>query len=92
MLVLDEATAYADPQSEADIQDARSLLVADRTLLIIAHRLATVAGADQILVLDGGRVVERGRHADLVDAGGLYQRLWHASEEHRHGPAMEVKA
>lgn len=92
VLVLDEATAYADPQSEADIQDALSLLVADRTLLIIAHRLATVAGADQILVLDGGRVVERGRHADLVDAGGLYQRLWHASEEHRHGPAMEVKA
>ncbi|HEY0187316.1 MAG TPA: ABC transporter ATP-binding protein [Cellulomonas sp.] len=76
VLVLDEATAFADPDSEAAIQDALSALAADRTVLVIAHRLHTVVGVDQILVLDGGRVVERGRHAELVAAGGRYARMW----------------
>ncbi|GAA1297041.1 ABC transporter ATP-binding protein [Saccharothrix xinjiangensis] len=80
VLVLDEATAFADAQSEAAIQDALSELAAGRTLLVIAHRLHTVADADQILVLDEGRVVERGRHADLLRANGLYARLWAAGE------------
>ncbi|MDG4765874.1 ATP-binding cassette domain-containing protein [Solwaraspora sp. WMMD406] len=80
ILVLDEATAFADPQSEAAIQDALSTLIAGRTLLVVAHRLSTVVDADQIVVLDAGRVVERGRHADLLSAGGRYEQLWQAHE------------
>lgn len=76
VLVLDEATAFADPDSEAAIQQALSTLAAHRTVLVIAHRLHTITGADQILVLDGGRVVERGTHAELVAAGGLFARMW----------------
>jgi ATP-binding cassette, subfamily B, bacterial IrtA/YbtP len=78
VVVLDEATAFVDPENEAALQDALTELVRGRTLLVVAHRLSTVAGADQILVLDGGRVVEAGRHDDLVAAGGLYARMWHA--------------
>jgi len=80
ILVLDEATAAADPESESRVQQALSTLVAGRTLLVIAHRLSTVTGADQILVLDGGRIAERGRHPDLLAAGGLYARLWAADQ------------
>jgi ATP-binding cassette subfamily B protein IrtA len=78
ILILDEATAYADPDSEAAVQDALSRLSSGRTVLVIAHRLATVVGADQILVLDGGRVVDRGRHEDLAARDGTYRRLWKA--------------
>ena len=80
LVVLDEATAFADPESEAAIQDALSKLVAGRTLLVIAHRLHGIVGADQICVLDRGRIVERGRHADLLAGDGLYARLWAANE------------
>ena len=80
ILVLDEATAYADPESEAAIQDALSALVAGRTLLVIAHRLHTVTAADEICVLEQGRIVERGSHALLLDREGAYSRLWRASE------------
>ncbi|MEV1080230.1 ABC transporter ATP-binding protein [Streptomyces sp. NPDC050211] len=80
ILVLDEATAFADPESEAAIQDALSALVAGRTLLVIAHRLHTVVHADQILVLSGGEIVERGRHPELAAAGGTYARMWAAQE------------
>lgn len=76
VLVLDEATAFADPDSEAAIQRALSTLAAERTVLVIAHRLHTITGADQILVLDEGRVVERGAHPELVVAGGRYARMW----------------
>ncbi|WP_051580039.1 ABC transporter ATP-binding protein [Pseudonocardia acaciae] len=76
IVVLDEATAFVDPDNEAAIQDAISALARGRTVLVVAHRLSTIVGADQILVVDGGRVVESGRHDDLVAANGTYARLW----------------
>lgn len=78
ILVLDEATAFADPDSEAAIQEALSTLIVGRTLLVIAHRLQTVVDADQICVMDAGRIVERGRHEALLAAEGLYAKLWRA--------------
>ena len=76
IVVLDEATAFADPENEALIQKAFSVLMKGRTVIMIAHRLSTVVGADKIVVLDSGRVIEQGTHAQLVDAGGLYARMW----------------
>ncbi len=76
VLVLDEATAAADAESEAAIQDALSRFAQGRTLLVIAHRLDTVMHADQILLLDEGKVREQGRHAELLARQGLYARLW----------------
>ncbi|MFI6368785.1 ABC transporter ATP-binding protein [Nocardia sp. NPDC050630] len=83
VLVLDEATAFADPDSEADIQRALAELTRGRPLLVIAHRLHTVTGTDQILVLDHGRVVEHGSHATLIAADGLYARMWHTYQQAR---------
>ncbi len=76
VIVLDEATAFADPDNEAAIQEAIGALTAGKTLIVVAHRLHTIRDAGQILVVDGGRLVERGRHDDLVAADGLYARLW----------------
>jgi ATP-binding cassette, subfamily B, bacterial len=75
-VVLDEATAHLDSESEAAIQRAFKKVLAGRTSLVIAHRLSTVRDADQILVVDGGRIVERGRHAELLAEGGLYADLY----------------
>ncbi|MGX2994050.1 ABC transporter ATP-binding protein [Streptomyces sp. JNUCC 64] len=80
LLVLDEATSAVDPDSEAAIQQALSALSAGRTLLVIAHRLHTVRGADTIAVLDGGRVVERGTHEELLESGTHYRALWAAHQ------------
>lgn len=76
IVVLDEATAFADPENEALIQKAFARLTKDRTVIMIAHRLSTVVGADKILVLKGGRVTEQGTHGELIAAGGLYTRMW----------------
>ncbi|MDG4788539.1 ABC transporter ATP-binding protein [Micromonospora sp. WMMD1102] len=76
IVILDEATAHLDSESEAAVQRALSVALSGRTALVIAHRLSTVREADQILVLDGGRIVERGRHDELVAVGGLYAELY----------------
>ena len=76
IVVLDEATAFADPENEALIQRAFAKLSENRTVIMIAHRLSTVVGADQIIVLDQGRVAEQGTHSELVEADGLYASMW----------------
>jgi ATP-binding cassette subfamily B protein len=76
IVILDEATAHLDSESEAAVQRALTAALQGRTALVIAHRLSTVRDADLILVLDDGRIVERGRHLDLVAAGGLYAELY----------------
>jgi subfamily B ATP-binding cassette protein MsbA len=75
ILILDEATSALDTESERLVQEAIERLMQDRTVLVIAHRLATVRDADRIVVLEDGRVVEQGTHAQLFAAGGLYRRL-----------------
>lgn len=76
VLLLDEASASVDPSAEAELQRAIAELVHGRTVVVIAHRLQSVRHADQILVLEKGRLVEQGRHQDLLEAGGTYARLW----------------
>jgi ATP-binding cassette subfamily B protein len=75
VVILDEATAHLDSESEAAIQSAFEVALAGRTSLVIAHRLSTILKADQILVVNQGRIVERGTHAELVERGGLYAEL-----------------
>jgi len=74
-LVLDEATSHLDAVSEAQVLGALDALMRNRTTIVIAHRLSTVRNADLVAVLDGGRLIEIGSHADLLAQGGLYARL-----------------
>ncbi|UQX90202.1 ABC transporter ATP-binding protein/permease [Jatrophihabitans telluris] len=76
IVILDEATAHLDSESERAVQDALSLALQGRTSLVIAHRLSTIRAADQVLVIDQGRIAERGTHAELLAAGGLYTELY----------------
>lgn len=76
IVVLDEATAFADPENEILIQKAFAELTKDRTVVMIAHRLSTVTGADKIIVLDSGHLSEQGTHEELLEKGGLYARMW----------------
>jgi len=75
ILILDEATAALDNESERLVQDALQRLMPERTTLVIAHRLSTIEHADQVLVMDHGRIVERGTHNELLALGGLYEHL-----------------
>ena len=84
ILILDEATAALDNESERLVQDALAHLIPDRTTLVIAHRLSTIEHADQVLVLDDGKLVEQGTHAELMVAGGVYAHL-HAVQFREHG-------
>jgi ATP-binding cassette subfamily B protein len=75
ILLLDEATSALDAESEALVQEALSRLMRGRTAVVIAHRLSTVVGADRVVVVDGGRIVEQGPHAALLAQAGIYARL-----------------
>ena len=76
ILVLDEATSALDSESEAAIQSALKNLMQNRTSIVVAHRLSTIAGLDEIVVLDDGKIIEQGTHAELLKKNGAYQKLW----------------
>jgi ATP-binding cassette subfamily B protein len=81
ILILDEATSALDSHTEKEIQDALDRVAKDRTTLVIAHRLSTIVHADTILVLDKGRLIESGTHAELMERGGLYASLWNRQRD-----------
>ena len=81
IIILDEATANVDPENEKELMEAIAELTHDKTVIMIAHRLRTVVDADQILVLDNGRLVEHGTHDDLMKKNGLYHKLFHIQQE-----------
>ena len=90
ILVLDEATSSLDTENEAQVQEALERLMQGRTTLVIAHRLSTIKGADEIVVLQGGCVVERGVHSELLQLGGVYKKLVNAQVD-GDGDATESK-
>ena len=77
IIILDEATAFADPDNESRVQKAFSMLSKEKTVIMIAHRLSTVVGADNIFVLQNGQVVEQGTCRELVEQNGLFSQMWH---------------
>ena len=91
VLVLDEATSALDSRTETEIQTVLRDISRKRTTLVVAHRLSTIVDADEIIVLDQGRIVERGRHADLVRADGLYATMWTRQAAERDAPPAEVR-
>ena len=81
VVILDEATAFADPENEEKMEKAIAEVVRGKTLLVIAHRLASIQNADRIYVLDNGRVAGSGTHKELLQNNAIYQRLWQISED-----------
>ena len=92
ILILDEATSALDSEVEAAIQDNLATMMEGKTVIVIAHRLSTIAALDRLIVLDEGRIVEEGRHADLVARGGLYADLWHRQSGGFLGGDREAEA
>jgi ATP-binding cassette subfamily B protein len=90
VLILDEATAAVDNETEAAIQRSLDLITAERTTLVIAHRLSTVRHADRIVVMEQGRIVESGRHEQLIAADGAYANLWRVQAGLRQGEALSL--
>jgi ATP-binding cassette subfamily B protein len=90
IVILDEATAHLDSESEAAVQLALATALANRTSLVIAHRLSTVRDADAILVVSDGHVVEQGTHDELLEAGGLYSELYKTQFEHQEDALAAV--
>ena len=76
VIILDEATAYADPENEAEIQKALSRLIHDKVLIVIAHRLSTIKNAEKILVIENGEVADSGTHDELMSKSALYKSMW----------------
>ena len=79
IIVLDEATAYADPENEEKMEAAIAELVRGKTLIVIAHKLPSIIDADQILVMDKGYLVAKGKHQDLLESSAEYRKLWNAT-------------
>jgi ATP-binding cassette subfamily B protein len=90
VLILDEATASVDNETEAAIQRSLDRFTAGRTTLLIAHRLSTVRHADRIVVLDRGRIIESGRHEQLLQDGGAYAALWRVQAGLRPEEALRI--
>jgi len=89
LLIFDEATSALDSKSERAIQDELGSIARDRTTLVIAHRLSTVVDAEQILVMDKGRIIERGTHRELLRQGGAYAQMWALQQQRAHSKTVE---
>ena len=89
IVILDEATSYTDPENEAVIQDAIGRLTHGKTLIVIAHRLSTITGAEQIAVVDHGKILDAGTHGELLERCPLYQQMWAAHTQARDNDQME---
>jgi ABC-type multidrug transport system fused ATPase/permease subunit len=81
VIIFDEATSFADPENEDRIQEALSKLIAGKAVIIVAHRLSTITEADNIVLLEKGRIADQGRHEELLARSALYQKLWNAHAE-----------
>ena len=90
ILIFDEATSSLDSATEQAIQETLREVAAEHTTLVVAHRLSTVVDADEILVLEGGRIVERGRHQQLLAAKGLYAGMWELQQRERESQAVSA--
>jgi len=78
IVILDEATSYTDPENEAIVQEAIGRLTRGKTLIVIAHRLSTITGADQIAVVERGKILDTGTHEELLVKCSLYEQMWNA--------------
>ena len=89
IILLDEATSALDTETERNIQASLAKVCAQRTSIVVAHRLSTIVGADQILVLKDGRIAERGRHEELLQKGGVYASMWMQQQVGDEGESKE---